>query len=201
MLNLVLFGPPGAGKGTQAILLAKTFNLVHLSTGDLLRHEIAAKTELGRIAGELIDKGELVSDEIVISMIESRLKKPRCTIGFIFDGFPRTVAQAKALDKLLTKHHSKVSVMLCLAVDKGELVNRLLKRGLTSGRCDDLEAATIEHRIDVYNEKTLPIINYYESQGKYFPIPGVGTIEEITENLTSVVKTIYDKPIISHSHK
>ena len=194
MLNLVLFGPPGAGKGTQAILLAKTFNLVHLSTGDLLRHEIADKTELGRIAKELIDKGELVSDEIVISMIESRLKKPRCTIGFIFDGFPRTVAQAQALDKLLTKHHSKVSVMLCLSVDKTELVDRLLKRGLTSGRCDDLEAATIEHRIDVYNEKTAPIINYYESQGKYFPIHGMGTIEEIAENLSQTVIRISAKP-------
>ena len=194
MINLVLFGPPGAGKGTQAILLAKTFNLVHLSTGDLLRHEIAAKTELGRIAGELIDKGELVPDEIVISMIESRLKKPRCTIGFIFDGFPRTVAQAKALDKLLTKHHSKVSVMLCLSVEKAELVDRLLKRGLTSGRCDDLEAATIEHRIDIYNEKTAPIINYYESQGKYFPIHGMGTIEEIAENLSQTIKKISAKP-------
>ena len=193
MLNLVLFGPPGAGKGTQAILLAKTFNLVHISTGDLLRQEIAAKTELGRVAGELIDKGELVSDEIVISMIEARLKKPRCTVGFIFDGFPRTVAQAQALDKLLTKHHSKVSVMLCLVVEKEELINRLHIRGLTSGRCDDLEATTIEHRIDIYNEKTSPLIKYYDIQGKYFPIPGMGTIEEITENLTLAVKRISTK--------
>ena len=143
MINLVLFGPPGAGKGTQAVLLAETFNLVHLSTGDLLRHEIAEKTDLGRLASELIDKGELVPDEIVVSMIESRLKKPRSTVGFIFDGFPRTVAQAQALDRLLTKHHSKVSVMLCLAVDKAELIDRLLKRGLTSGRCDDLEAVAL----------------------------------------------------------
>ncbi len=195
MINLVLFGPPGAGKGTQAILLAKTFNLVHLSTGDLLRHEIAEKTDLGRLAAELIDKGELVPDEVVISMIESRLKKPRSTVGFIFDGFPRTVAQAQALDRLLTKHHSKVSVMLCLAVDKPELINRLLKRGLTSGRCDDLEAATIEHRIDVYNEKTAPIINYYESQGKYYPIQGLGSIEEISENLKQAVMRMSSKPI------
>lgn len=196
MLNLVLFGPPGAGKGTQAILLAKKFNLVHISTGDLLRQEIAAKTELGSLAAELIDKGELVPDEIVISMIESRLKKPRCTVGFIFDGFPRTVAQAQALDKLLTKHHSKVSVMLCLAVDKQELIDRLRIRGLTSGRCDDLETATIEHRIDIYNEKTSPIINYYESQGKYFPIQGMGTIEEITEHLIQTInKKIHTKPV------
>jgi len=200
MINLVLFGPPGAGKGTQAILLAETFNLVHLSTGDMLRHEIAEKTNLGHLAGELIDKGELVPDEIVVSMIESRLKKPRCTVGFIFDGFPRTVAQAEALDKLLTKHHSKVSVMLCLAVDKSELINRLLKRGLTSGRCDDLEAATIEHRIDIYNEKTAPIINYYETQGKYYPIQGVGTIEEISENLKQAVRMMSSKPISTSNH-
>lgn len=190
MLNLVLFGPPGAGKGTQALLLAQTFNLFHLSTGDLLRQEIAAKTDLGRIAAELISKGELVPDYIVTSMIEERLKKPKTTVGFIFDGFPRTVPQAQALDKLLLKHHSKVSVMLCLVVDKEELISRLLKRGLTSGRCDDLEAATIENRINVYNEKTAPIISYYESQGKYYPIQGVGTIEEIAENLKHTVKSI-----------
>ncbi len=190
MLNLVLFGPPGAGKGTQAVLLAQRFNLVHLSTGDLLRQEITSKTELGRLAGQLIEKGELVPDDLVISMIESRMKKPRTTVGFIFDGFPRTVNQAHALDKLLKKHHSKVSVMLCLTVEKEELINRLLKRGQTSGRCDDLETSTIEHRIEVYNEKTAPIINYYESQGKYYPIKGVGTIEEISEDLKRTVEII-----------
>ena len=195
MLNLVLFGPPGAGKGTQAIRLAEKFNLVHISTGDILRQEIASKTELGRVAGELIDKGELVPDDVVISMIESRLKKPRCTVGFIFDGFPRTVAQALAFDKLLMKHHSKVSVMLCLVVDKGELVERLHKRGLTSGRGDDLETTTIEHRIDIYNEKTSPLLKYYESQGKYFPIPGMGTIEEITESLIHTIEKFNTKPI------
>ena len=195
MLNLVLFGPPGAGKGTQAILLAKKFNLVHISTGDLLRQEIADKTELGRLAAELIDKGEFVPDDVVISMIESRLKKPRCTVGFIFDGFPRTVAQAIAFDKLLTKHHSKVSVMLCLVVEKQELVDRLHKRGLTSGRCDDLETATIEHRIDIYNEKTAPLITYYESQGKYYPIPGMGTIGEITENIIQSIEKFNTRPI------
>ena len=193
MLNLVLFGPPGAGKGTQAILLAQTFNLVHLSTGDLLRQEIAEKTDLGRLAEQLIDKGELVPDYLVVSMIEAQLNKPKTTIGFIFDGFPRTVAQAQALDQLLMDHHSKVSVMLCLVVDKEELVERLLKRGLTSGRCDDLEAATIEHRIDIYNEKTAPIISYYESQGKYYPIQGMGTIAEIAENLKQAVLTIQSK--------
>jgi adenylate kinase len=190
MLNLVLFGPPGAGKGTQALLLAQTFNLVHLSTGDLLRQEIAAKTDLGRIADEIISKGELVPDSIVISMIESKLKEPKTTVGFIFDGFPRTVPQAVALDELLEKHQRKVSAMLCLDVVKEELIGRLLKRGLTSGRCDDMNAETIENRINVYNEKTAPIINYYEKQGKYYPIYGIGTVEEIAENLKQTVENI-----------
>jgi len=186
----VLFGPPGAGKGTQAIYLAQTFNLVHLSTGDLLRQEIAAKTDLGRLADELISKGELVPDSIVISMIEQKLKKPKTTVGFIFDGFPRTVPQAKALDELLRKHHSKVSVMLCLEVEKNELIDRLLKRGLTSGRCDDAEASTIENRINIYNEITAPIIQYYESQGKYHPIQGVGEIREIAARLKETVEKL-----------
>ena len=190
MINLVLFGPPGAGKGTQAIYLAQTFNLVHLSTGDLLRQEIAAKTDLGRLADELISKGELVPDSIVVSMIEEKLKKPKTTVGFIFDGFPRTVPQAKALDELLRKHHSKVSVMLCLEVEKNELIDRLLKRGLTSGRCDDAEASTIENRINIYNEITAPIIQYYESQGKYHPIQGVGEIREIAARLKETVEKL-----------
>jgi adenylate kinase len=190
MLNLVLFGPPGAGKGTQAIFLAQTFNLVHLSTGDLLRHEIAAKTDLGLLAEEIIGKGELVPDSIVISMIEEKLKNPKSAVGFIFDGFPRTVQQAEALDKLMKKHHSKVSVMLCLEVDKQELIDRLSKRGLISGRCDDLDVTTIERRIDVYNEKTAPVISYYENQHKYYPIDGKGTIEVIAENLLLAVQRL-----------
>ena len=188
MLNLVLFGPPGAGKGTQASFLAQTFNLVHLSTGDLLRQEIAAKTDLGRIVEEIISKGELVPDSMVIEMIETKLKEPKTTVGFIFDGFPRTVPQALALDELLKKHHSKVTVMLCLEADKEELINRLLKRGLTSGRCDDADATTIENRINVYNEKTAPLVSYYENQGKYFPIQGIGAIEEIAARLKAAVE-------------
>jgi len=190
MLNLVLFGPPGAGKGTQALFLAKKFNLIHLSTGDLLRHEIAAGTELGHMADELISKGELVPDSIVISMIEAKLKMPKTTVGFIFDGFPRTVPQAKALDKLLQKHHSKVSVMLCLEVDKQELVDRLLKRGITSGRDDDADAKTIEKRINIYNVKTAPLIDYYARQGKYHPIKGTGEVEEIAARLRETVEML-----------
>lgn len=198
MLNLVLFGPPGAGKGTQAHFLAETFNLDHLSTGDLLRQEIADKTELGKMADALISKGELVPDSIVISMVEDKLKRPKSTKGFLFDGFPRTVLQAKALDKLLMKHHSKVSVMLCLMVDKQELIDRIYKRGLTSGRADDSDIATIERRIDVYNEKTAPLISYYESQHKYYPIQGMGTIEEIAENLIQTIRSIKKKNSPQH---
>jgi adenylate kinase len=190
MLNLVLFGPPGAGKGTQAVFLANTFNLVHLSTGDLLRQEIAAQTDLGRLANEIVSKGELVSDSIVISMIEAKLTSSKNARGFIFDGFPRTVPQAQALDELLLKHNSKISAMLCLEVVKEELISRLLNRGITSGRSDDSDPATIENRINVYNEKTAPIISYYQSQGKYYPIMGVGTIDEIAENLRSTVGTL-----------
>lgn len=193
MLNLVLFGPPGAGKGTQAKYLAETFNLAHLSTGDLLREQIAAHTELGIAAHDLICKGELVPDSIVIDMIESRLRGRKTTIGFIFDGFPRTVPQAKALDKLLSKHRSNVSVMLCLEVDKEELIKRILNRGATSGRADDMDSATIENRINVYNVKTAPIINYYAEQGKYHAIKGIGTIEEIADDLKRTVEGIYDR--------
>lgn len=187
MLNLVLFGPPGAGKGTQAQFLAQTFNLIHLSTGDILRQEIAAHTEQGRIADELISKGELVPDSMVISLIEVQLKKRGTTAGFIFDGFPRTVPQARALDELLQTHHSKVSGMLCLEVDKQELINRLLKRGLTSGREDDADAETIEKRINIYNIKTAPLIDFYADQGKYHPIHGTGDIEEIAARLKETV--------------
>lgn len=193
MLNLVIFGPPGAGKGTQAKYLAETFNLSHLSTGDLLREQIAAGTALGLAAQELISKGNLVSDSIVIDMIESKLKGRRSTIGFIFDGFPRTVNQAMALDKLLSKHRSNVSVMLCLEVEKEELIKRILNRGNTSQRADDMDIATIENRINVYNEKTRPIINYYAGQGKYHAVKGIGTIEEIAGDLRRTVEEIYVK--------
>lgn len=193
MLNLVLFGPPGAGKGTQAKHLMENFNLTHLSTGDLLREQIAAGTELGKAASELISKGNLVPDSIVIDMIESKVKSCKSTVGFIFDGFPRTVPQAVALDELLSRHKSSVSVMLCLEVDKEELITRILSRGETSGRADDMDAATIENRINVYNEKTAPIIDYYAQQGKYQSIKGVGSIEEIAYELRRTVNQIHEK--------
>ncbi|HBL78141.1 MAG: adenylate kinase [Bacteroidetes bacterium GWF2_42_66] len=192
MLNLILFGPPGAGKGTQAEFLIKTFHLIHLSTGDLLRSQIAEDTALGLEAKRFMDKGELVPDEIVIEMIKSKLDANRDAAGFIFDGFPRTVAQAKALDTLLNENRMPVSGMLCLEVDKQELINRLLNRGKTSGRSDDQDVSIIENRINVYHEKTLPLKDYYAAQNKHFLICGMGSIDEIAERLTSTVKSLQE---------
>ncbi len=190
MLNLVLFGPPGAGKGTQAEFLKKSFGLVHLSTGDLLRSEIAAGTALGKKANEFMTKGELVPDEVVIGMIENKLEQNPDSKGFIFDGFPRTVDQAKELDRLLEKNETPMSAMLCLEVEKEELINRLLSRGKVSGRVDDQNQQVIENRIKVYREKTEPIIEYYKPQGKHFGIDGMGTIEEIAARINQTVSKL-----------
>ncbi|MCD6354856.1 MAG: adenylate kinase [Prolixibacteraceae bacterium] len=190
MLNLVLFGPPGAGKGTQAEFLIKSFGLDHLSTGDLLRSEIAAGTQLGLEAKSFMKKGELVPDAVVIGMINSKLKSNKNTKGFIFDGFPRTVDQAKVLDELLEENGTAISGMLSLEVEKQELINRLLSRGKVSGRADDQDQSVIENRINVYNEKTLPLIEYYKPQGKYFGINGMGTVEEIATRLKGVVEKL-----------
>jgi adenylate kinase len=187
MLNIVLFGPPGAGKGTQAEYLKKSYDLIHLSTGDLLRNEIAAGTKLGKEAKTFMDKGELLPDEVVIGMIENKLEANKNANGFIFDGFPRTVDQAKALDELLNSKKSPITVMLSLEVEKLELINRLLSRGKISGRADDQDATIIENRISVYDEKTAPLIEYYKKQNKYYGINGMGTIDEITGRLTDVI--------------
>lgn len=187
MLNLVLFGPPGAGKGTQALKLKDKYNLVHLSTGDLLRSEMAGKTELGVKAKAFIDKGELVPDELVIGMIEKRLNQSNEVKGFIFDGFPRTVDQAIALDQLLNNNETPVSAMLALEVEKQELIDRLLERGKTSGRSDDGDVSIIENRINVYNEKTAPVMEYYRKQDKYYAVEGMGSIDEITERLNNAI--------------
>ncbi|MFV0553733.1 MAG: adenylate kinase [Mangrovibacterium sp.] len=190
MLNLILFGPPGAGKGTQAEFLIENFGLIHLSTGDLLRGEIAAGTELGLKAKSIMDKGELVSDDIVIGMIKNKFADNKAAKGFIFDGFPRTVAQAEALDVLLNENGTPVSAMLSLEVEKDELVARLLNRGLTSGRSDDQDQSIIENRINEYNNKTLPLKNYYAAQDKHVGIAGMGTIEEIAGRLTDAIKAL-----------
>lgn len=183
MLNLVLFGPPGAGKGTQSEYLIKKYNLVHLSTGDLLRSQIAAGTELGLRAKQLIDQGLLVPDEVVIGMIESKLEENQSVAGFIFDGFPRTVPQAIALDQLLSQHNTKITTMIALVVDSEELTRRLLLRGQTSGRPDDQNEELIRRRVKEYNDKTTPVADYYSQQGKFAAIDGIGEIDTIFDEI------------------
>lgn len=183
MLNLVLFGPPGAGKGTQSERLINKYGLVHLSTGDILRSEISRGTSLGIKAKEIMDRGELVGDDIVIGMIESKLDDNHNAKGFIFDGFPRTTAQAVALDDLLQKKGTGISGMLALEVNNEELVKRLLLRGKDSGRADDQNEEVIRRRIQEYNNKTLPLKNYYSEQGKFHAIAGIGSIDEIFQSL------------------
>ncbi|HEY5511667.1 MAG TPA: adenylate kinase [Prolixibacteraceae bacterium] len=190
MINLVLFGPPGAGKGTQALYLSKTYQLIHLSTGDILREEIASGTPLGLMVNKIISRGELVPDEMVIELIREKLEKNPESNGFLFDGFPRTVPQAKELDKLLVHYGRNVSAMLSLEVEKEELILRLLNRGITSGRSDDANRAVIENRIQVYIEKTEPLIKYYKNAGKYESINGTGSVEEITERLKRCVDNL-----------
>lgn len=183
MLNIVLFGPPGAGKGTQSENLINRYGLVHLSTGDILRSEIARGTDLGRKAKEIMDRGELVSDDIVIGMIESKLDENPHAKGYIFDGFPRTTAQAVALDDLLQKKGTGIAGMLALEVDDEELLKRLLLRGKDSGRADDQNEDIIRRRIQEYNTKTLPLKNYYNEQGKFHSINGIGSIDDIFKAL------------------
>ena len=179
MLNLVLFGPPGAGKGTQSENLIRKYHLVHLSTGDLLRSQIAAGTELGLRAKQLMDQGLLVPDEVVIGMIDNKLRENRSAPGFIFDGFPRTVLQAEALDQLLSQYQTPVTTMIALVVDDEELIKRLRKRGETSGRADDQNEETARRRVSVYNQETTPVADYYSQQGKYVAIDGIGKIDDI----------------------
>ena len=179
MLNLVLFGPPGAGKGTQSEKLIAKYQLVHLSTGDLLRSQIMAGTELGLRAKTLMDQGMLVPDEVVIGMIDSKLNENQAAPGFIFDGFPRTVPQAQALDTLLAQYNEKILIMIALVVEEEELTRRLLSRGQTSGRPDDQNEELIRRRVKEYNEKTTPVAGYYSNQGKYAAIDGIGNTDNI----------------------
>ncbi|MCF8319077.1 MAG: adenylate kinase [Sphingobacteriaceae bacterium] len=190
MLNLVLFGPPGAGKGTQSQNLIDHYQLIHLSTGDLLRSEITQGTALGMEAKKLMDQGILVPDEVVIGMISNKLDSNNDANGFIFDGFPRTVAQAEALDALLASKQSCISGMIALEVADDELERRLLIRGKESGRPDDANPEVIRKRIVEYNTKTAPVANFYKAQNKFYSIAGVGQIDEIFSSLRQVINTL-----------
>lgn len=187
MLNIVLFGPPGAGKGTQSEKLIEKYNLTHISTGDLFRKHLGEGTELGKTAQKFMDEGNLVPDEIVIGMVDDKISSTPGTQGFIFDGFPRTIAQASALDALMQRNNSQINTMLALEVPEEELMKRLLNRGITSGRTDDQDVEKIKNRIKVYNSETTPVANYYDKQNKLNSIYGVGSIDEIFRNLSDVI--------------
>ena len=190
MLNLVLFGPPDAGKGTQAARLVEKYHLVHLSTGDIFRSNIKEGTALGQLAKSYIDQGVLVPDEVTIGMLEAEVNSNANAKGFIFDGFPRTTAQAKALDAFLNSKGTEVSSMLALEVDENELITRLLERGKSSGRADDQDAGIIKNRIRVYETETAVLKTYYANQNKFFGINGVGSIESITLGLCKAIDTL-----------
>lgn len=187
MTNLVLFGPPGAGKGTQANFLKEKYNLIHISTGDVFRFNIKNETALGMIAKSYMDKGELVPDQVTIDMLNAEVEKNADAKGFIFDGFPRTNAQADALDKLMDTKDSQINAMVALEVPDEILVERLLERGKTSGRADDADENIIRNRIKEYYDKTAVLKDYYSAQNKYFGVDGVGSIEDITKRLSAVI--------------
>ena len=189
MLNIVLFGPPGAGKGTQSERLIEKYGLVHLSTGDVFRANIKGETDLGKLAKSYMDAGQLVPDEVTINMLRSEVVKHSAPKGFIFDGFPRTNAQAQALDEFLASLSTEISLMVALEVEETELKTRLLKRAEVSGRPDDADPAVIEKRIAVYNQETAPVKAFYQAQHKFVAIDGIGSIDEITQRLFSAIDT------------
>jgi len=187
MLNLILFGPPGAGKGTQAQHIIEKYGLIQLSTGDMLRSQIAAKTELGLKAQQIMANGDLVSDEIVVGMIKSIVHNDKQAKGYIFDGFPRTVKQAQALDSLLAEIGEGISQLILLDVNDDELKARLLNRGKDSGRADDQDVSIIENRIKVFKDQTIPVMEHYAKFNKSAKIEGVGSLDEIFERIISVI--------------
>ena len=189
MLNIVLFGPPGAGKGTQSERLIEKYGLVHLSTGDVFRANIKGETDLGKLAKSYMDAGQLVPDEVTINMLRSEVVKHATPKGFIFDGFPRTNAQAQALDEFLASLQTDISLMLALEVEENELKTRLLKRAEVSGRPDDADPVVIEKRITVYNNETAPVKAFYQAQHKFVAIDGIGSIDDITQRLFSAIDT------------
>ncbi len=190
MLNIVLFGPPGAGKGTQSQKIIESHSLIHISTGDLFRKNIGENTELGMLAKSYMDAGNLVPDEVVIGMVEDKIQENLQAEGFIFDGFPRTVNQAAALDEMLEKHGLSISGMIALEVPEEELKNRIKERAKTSGRIDDQDDEKINNRIQVYNKETSPVADYYRQQGKFTSINGVGSILDIYNKIDEAITTL-----------
>lgn len=190
MINIVLFGKPGAGKGTQAEFLKQKYNLIHLSTGDIFRFNIKNDTELGQLAKTYMDKGDLVPDSVTIQMLQSEVEKNKNVAGFLFDGFPRTISQAEALDTFLDLKNQKITATVALEADDKILISRLLERGKTSGRADDQDEDKIRNRYQEYNEKTAPLMEYYKNQNKFFPVDGIGSIAEITERLSKVIDNL-----------
>jgi adenylate kinase len=195
MVNIILFGPPGSGKGTQSANLIQKYGLIHLSTGDLLRSEIGAQTPLGMEAKKVMDQGQLVPDEVVIGMISSKLDANPEARGFIFDGFPRTSAQAEALDKLLALKKTSIAAVLSLEVPEDELIKRLLNRGLTSGRSDDASEEIVKARIVEYHNKTAPVADHYARYGKFKKIKGNGSIDEIFALLSKEIDELVSEKV------
>jgi adenylate kinase len=187
MINLVLFGKPGAGKGTQAEFLKSKYELFHISTGDLFRHHITNATDLGKLAKSYMDQGDLVPDQVTINMLKVAVESNPEAKGFIFDGFPRTTKQAIALDEFLTEKSISITATVALEAADDVLIERLLNRGITSGRADDQDEVKIRNRFDEYNSKTAPLRDFYEDQGKFHSINGIGSIEEITGRLTLLI--------------
>ena len=190
MLNLILFGAPGSGKGTQAAKIVEEFGLLHISTGDLFRYEMGNNTPLGLQAKRYMSQGELVPDEVTVGMLKNKVLANPTVPGYIFDGFPRTHAQAQALDELLEEMNSEITLLLALAVDDEEIVKRILSRGETSGRSDDRDEEIIRNRIEIYKDETSPIFDYYQKKGKSISIDGIGGIEEIYDRISRILKEI-----------
>jgi len=190
MINIILFGPPGSGKGTQAALLIEKYGVIHISTGDLFRYEMSNNTPLGIKAKEYMSKGELVPDEVTIGMLKNKVNAHPGIKGIIFDGFPRNIIQSQALDEFLLEKGSKVSILLALDVPDDEIVSRILNRGKTSGRTDDNDEQIIRNRIEIYKSETSPVFDYYAIPGKSKSINGIGTIDEIFERICAEIDKI-----------
>ena len=187
MINLILFGKPGSGKGTQAEFVKGKYDLIHISTGDLFRNNISNNTDLGLLAKSYMEKGDLVPDEVTIKMLEAEVNKHSNANGFIFDGFPRTTVQAEILDQFLSTLKLSISMTIALEVDENLLIHRLINRGKDSGRADDQDRSKIQNRFEEYNNKTSPLINYYKNQNKFFEVNGVGDVNEISARIFKTI--------------